>query len=285
MSYNGQKLTGIVVPMVTPLNRDGSLDLTGLKSMLEHEISGGVSGIFILGSTGEGPALKWDLRREMVCATVALLQGRLPLLVNISSESADESISFAQFCEQHGADAVVASPPCYLVNEGEELIAFFKGITEAIKLPVYVYNMPELTKIFIPLKEMEVILEIPGIAGVKDSSGDMAFFKELVSKNCGREDLSIFMGPDALTLQALQLGADGGVNSGANLRPEIYSGLYRSVKAGSATDAERFQLEILALQEVYKGRPGSAGVLRGLKKALAEKGLLQNFLAFPGIPS
>ena len=284
MSYTGKKLCGVVVPLVTPLRDRETLDADGMKRMIEYVITGGVNAIFILGSTGEGPALHWELRRETVKTTVELTAGRVPLLVNISCDSAEESIRFAGFCEKHGVDAVVASPPCYLPYQDDELIEFYRILTNRTNLPVYVYNMPELTKVSISLNALEQILELPGVAGVKDSSGDLEFFRALTEKFAGRKELSIFMGPDALTRQALALGADGGVNSGANFRPEIYSGLYRSMKAGNQIDADHFQKEILELQKIYQVRPGSPGVIRGLKRVLSEKGLIRNIPVFPGMP-
>lgn len=278
-----KKLKGTVVPLVTPLSTPDELDVAGLVRMIDYVVDGGVSAIFVLGSTGEGPALPWELRREVVKQSVRLVGKRIPLLVNVSSDSAGESLKFATFSEQCGADAVVASPPCYLPNSDDELVEFYRTMARSISIPVYVYNMPELTKVFIGLEALKKILELPNIGGIKDSSGNFEFFTRLLEQFRGRDDLSVFMGPDTLTRKALELGADGGVNAGANLRPEFYSGLYKAVLSGNRSEAEVCEAGIRLLQDIYKGRPGSPGVIRGLKRMLSEKGLIRNVLSFPGI--
>ena len=282
LSYGKQKLRGTVVPLITPLLDPETPDTEGLRNMIEHVIDGGVSGIFVLGSTGEGPALPHAVRRQVVTESVRITSGRCTLLVNVSGDSPLDSIGSARFAEAAGADAVVASPPCYLPLNDAELTAFYQRLSESVRIPVYVYNMPELTNVKISMRALEKILPLPNIAGIKDSSGDMGFFKEILTRFGKLDGLSIFMGPDALTRQALLLGADGGVNSGANWKPEVYSGLCRAAADKKEEEMERCQRIILDVQNIYKCRSGSPGVIRGLKKVLADMGLIRNILAFPG---
>jgi dihydrodipicolinate synthase/N-acetylneuraminate lyase len=283
LNSSEKKLKGTVVPLVTPLSTPYKLDVDGLARMIDYVVDGDMSAIFVLGSTGEGPALPWVLRREMVKRSVEFVSKRIPLLVNVSSDSAGESVKFAMFSESSGADAVVASPPCYLPNSDDELFEFYRTMARSVSIPVYVYNMPELTKVFIGLEVLKRILELPNIGGIKDSSGNFDFFTRLLELFRGCDALSIFMGPDTLTRKALEMGADGGVNAGANLRPEFYSGLYKAVLNGDCAQAFSYEESILLLQEIYKVRPGSVGVIRGLKRMLSEKGLIRNVLSFPGI--
>ena len=106
-------LRGIIPPMVTPLVDDHKLDQNGLERLVEHLIGGGVHGVFILGTTGEGTSLPYTLRKEMVTRTCKLVRGRIPVMVCITDSSPNESISLAHTASQSGASALVAAPPYY----------------------------------------------------------------------------------------------------------------------------------------------------------------------------
>src|SRR5215470_3994533 len=107
-------LTGIIPPMVTPLRSRDELDVPGLERLIEHILSGGVSGLFILGTTGEGPSLSYRLRRELVERVCKQNKKRVPILVGITDTSFVESVSLARHSADCGADAVVAAPPYYM---------------------------------------------------------------------------------------------------------------------------------------------------------------------------
>ena len=110
-------------------------------------------------------------------------------------------------------------------------------------------------------------------------------FRRAVELLGGRPDFSLLIGPEELTLPALRMGGDGGVNGGANLRPELFAALFRSVRendAGGRIDA--LQREIVELGRLYRTAPGAPGVIRGLKYELARLGVIENVLAFPSCP-
>src|SRR5437899_7918271 len=104
-------LTGIVPPMITPLRARDELDVPGLERLIERILAGGVSGLFILGTTGEGPSLSYVLRRELIERTCRLVHGRVPVLVGITDTAFAESISLARNAASAGAEAVVVAPP------------------------------------------------------------------------------------------------------------------------------------------------------------------------------
>src|SRR5580693_5577452 len=107
-------LTGIVPPMVTPLRGRDELDLLGLERLVEHILSGGVSGLFILGTTGEGPSLSYQLRRELIRRVCKQVNHRVPILVGITDTAFVESVNLARSAADYGAAAVVLAPPYYL---------------------------------------------------------------------------------------------------------------------------------------------------------------------------
>ena len=280
-----KRIEGIVPPVVTPLNKYGSLDCRALVRHHEYLLQNGVAALFVLGTTGEGPALPRRIKEEMIARTVENCAGRVPVLAGICADGLEDYLELACFAARHGASGVVAAPPCYLPLEEPELLEFFRILTLEQPLPVYVYNMPGMTKIDMQPRLLARIAQLPGIAGCKDSSGNFANFETLAAELRGREDFSLFMGPDALLGRALGVGACGGVNSGANLAPQFFVGLYRACRAGEMEKVRKFQQGIEALQKIYQFRENiCCGVAAGLKYGLCKLGIMEPHMIRPARP-
>lgn len=279
-----EKIHGIVVPLVTPLMTPERIDEQAAERMVEHVIAGGVHAVFILGSTGEGPALAAEEQRRFIAVCVKAVAGRVPLLAGISGASAAGAVELGRFAADAGADAVVAAVPCFLPPDDGEIVHYYRTLAREVPLPLFVYNMPALTKVSLKLETVKRLAEIPGVAGYKDSSGDLDAFREAVKLFGGRPDFSLLTGPEDLTIETVAMGGDGGVNGGANLRPELYAGLYRAVKAGDRAAAEALQAEILGVVRSYGVPATTGGVIRRLKYELSRMGLLRNILAAPSLP-
>lgn len=279
-----KKYHGILVPVVTPLDSPGTVDLPAVRPFFDYMINGGVHGIFILGSTGEGPALSIAEQKKFILESVKVTGSRVPLLVGISGASGMESIELGRFALEAGADAVVAAPPCYIPAENEEeIFNYYKILSEEFSGKLFVYNMPALTKVAISPDLALRLLALPGVIGYKDSSGILEDLLYVLreSRDLGK---AIFVGPEHLTLQAMLAGADGGVNGGANLLPELFSGLVAAVDTGDAEKMNALQREIEDFQPNYGTPCTCPGVIRALKRALSGKGLIKNILAFPNLP-
>src|SRR5947208_2787955 len=117
-------LRGIIPPLATPLLDDDRLDHAGLERLVEHVLAGRVQGLFLLGSTGEGPSLDYDLRRELVERVSEQTAGRVPLLVGITDTSFAEARHMAEWARKCGAAAVVAAPPCYFAPSQADLVVY-----------------------------------------------------------------------------------------------------------------------------------------------------------------
>lgn len=278
------KIHGIVVPLVTPLSTPDRIDEPGAERLIEHVISGGVHAIFLLGSTGEGPALLPEEQRRFLHVCVRAAAGRVPVLAGISGASGASAVELGKFAARAGVDAVVAAVPCFLPPEGEEIVRYYRRLAREIALPLLVYNMPSLTKVSLKLETLRRLAEIPGVVGYKDSSGDLAAFREAVNLFGSRPDFSLLVGPEDLTARAVALGGDGGVNGGANLFPERYVALYEAAKSGQMDRVELLQKEVLDVVGAYGSPATAASVIRRLKYELSRRGLIRNILAFPLLP-
>lgn len=274
---------GIVPPILTPLTGRDQLDSEGLSRLVERLIVGGVSGIFALGTTGEAPSLSYRLRREMVEKVCRCAAGRVPVLVGITDTSLVESESLARHAADCGADAVVAAAPYYFPAGQPELREFLEELIQSLPLPLMLYNMPALTKTSFSRDLIAWALQQEKIVGLKDSSGDLVYFRQmrrLAARQ--RADWSFLVGPEELLAESVLLGGHGGVNGGANLDPALYVSLYRAAKSGDIALARSLSDRVLDLSEAiyHVGRHGSA-IIKGLKCSLSLLGICDDYIAPP----
>ena len=235
------KLNGIIPPMITPLRGRDELDVGGLEKLLEHILAGGASGLFILGTTGEGPSLGYGLRRELIERVCKQVNRRVPILVGITDTAFAESVNVACWAADFGAEAVVAAPPYYMPEGQPELQEWLDHLIPELPLPIFLYNMPPLTKVSYELETVRHALDNPRVIGFKDSSGDLDYFKKVAALLKQRPDWSLFIGPEEKLLDALQLGGHGGVSGGANLFPKIYVSLCQAFQAADLARAQQLQ--------------------------------------------
>lgn len=274
---------GIIPPMITPLTDRDTLDREGLERVIERMIDGGVSGIFALGTTGEAPSLSYRLRRELVEHTCKIANGRVPVLVGITDTSLVESARLAQDVVDYGAAAVVTSAPFYFPAGQPELREYLEHLLPELPLPLMLYNMPALTKIVFQKEVVSWALDQEEIIGLKDSSGDLTYFKRsLALAKAQRPDWSLLVGPEELLGEVVLMGGHGGVNGGAILHPRLYVDLYEAAKANNLVEVRRLSDLVLALSgDLYSvGQHGSA-IIKGIKCALSTLGISDDFMAAP----
>ncbi|MCB1065539.1 MAG: dihydrodipicolinate synthase family protein [Verrucomicrobiae bacterium] len=279
---NLSPIHGLIPPIITPLADRDSLDVDGLSRLLDHLVAGSVHGIFVLGTTGEGPSLSHHLRREMVATTARLLAGRLPLYVGITDTSLVDAINLANFSADAGAAAVVAAPPFYFQAGQTELRHWFEQLLADLPLPLLLYNIPSCTKIAIELETIADLIDHESIIGLKDSSGDLTYLRSAIDlAGDRRPGWPVLVGPEHLLADAIALGASGGVAGGANLVPGLFVALYESLRSGNTTESERLQQLVIHLQELYTiGKYGSA-FLKSVKCGLELRGVCSGLLAAP----
>ena len=207
-----KKLQGIIPPMVTPLKGDGTIDVDGTARLVEHMISGGVHGLFLLGTTGEAQSLSYRCRYDFVELVCRLAAGRVPVIVGITDTSMDESVKLAEHAKRCGAVAVVSAPPYYFAPSQQELIEYYTALADALPLPLYLYNMPSHVKVIFEPKTVVALAAHPNIVGLKDSSANMTYFQTLLYLLRDRRDFALLVGPEELTGECVIMGADGGAH-------------------------------------------------------------------------
>ena len=278
-------INGIIPPLVTPLRDDHQLDVEGIERLVEHVLDGGVHGLFILGTTGEGPSLTYDVRTELIDRVCDRVDGRVPVLVGITDASFGQAVRVADAASRLGAQAVVLAPPFYYQIDQHDLHDFVDRLLDAVDLPVFLYDNPGLTGIRFDLDTIRALVERPEVVGFKDSSGDAARFHRL-SDVLRDADIPLFVGPEELLAESLIMGAEGGVPGGANVFPALYVGVYEAVQAGRIERALALHKRIMQLSAVVyrsdrEGGYGSSRVINGIKSALSLMEVCHDALAPP----
>jgi 4-hydroxy-tetrahydrodipicolinate synthase len=272
---------GVIPPLVTPLSDRDTLDHAGLSRLVKHVLAGGVHGLFILGTTGEAPSLSYRLRSELINRVCELANGRVPVLVGITDTAFVESVKLAHIAKDAGAKAVVLSTPYYFPAGQTELIGYVERISRELPLPLVLYNMPSLTKVWFEWETLQHLSTLENIVGVKDSGGDLDYFKRLLLLKQQRPDWSIMIGPEHLLPVAVQLGGDGGVAGGANAFPRLFVQCYEAAVNGDASRVESLSESIRELQRIYEIGKYASRYIKATKCALSLLEICDDCMAEP----
>jgi 4-hydroxy-tetrahydrodipicolinate synthase len=278
-------LTGIFPPLVTPLVDRDTLDVASFERLIEHVLSGGVHGLFLLGTTGEGPSLSWRLKAEVAERGCRQVAGRAPLLVGVTDPSFVDALRLAEKAAAAGAEAVVIGPPYYLPLDQPELAAFVERFAAASPLPVLLYHIPSLTRFGFEIETVRRLLDTPKVIGIKDSGRDMTYQHSLRRVAASRPDFSVLVGPEELLTEAVLLGAHGGMCGGANMVPRLYVDVFEAARVGDLGRARNLHERIIAISDaIYSVGVTGSSYVRGLKCALQCIGLCRDIPADPYVP-
>ena len=285
MKNNVKMLSGVIPPMVTPLLETGALDVAGTSRLVEHILSGGVHGLFLLGTTGEATDLPYDIRRELVGRVCADVAGRVPILVGITDTVMDESLRLAEHAAECGADALVAAPPYYFAAGQPELVDYYLNLADRIPLPLFLYNMPAQVKVSISVPTVVELASHPNIIGLKDSSGNIGYFNACRYAMRNNPDFRIFIGPEEAMGEVVLMGAAGGVAGGANLFPRTFVELYDAAVAKDVDRVRSIQERVMHVSSlIYGVGHHNSSFVKGVKCALSLMGICSGNLAAPREP-
>lgn len=275
------KYSGIVVPLITPLTRNLDLDWESTFRIVEYVIEGGVNGIFLLGTTGEGPNLDPEVKRQVVETGVKAASGRLPLFVNITANSLKDVLGLAHMAAEAGANYLVLAPPYYYQMNQGELRRFFELIAENSTLPLVLYNAPQYTKNKIGTNTVFQLSKHEKIVGIKDSSGSAKYIKSLLDLPYLKQ-FPLLIGPEHLLVESMLMGCSGGVNGGANLFPSLYSDILLALERKEMNELKKLQTLLSKIdRDLYQVADSSLGIVIGLKYLLSLKGLCHDWMALP----
>ena len=240
-------LTGVVPPVCTPLTPEREVDVPSLHRLVGHLLEAGVHGLFLLGSTSEAAFLTDRQRRQVVEAVVAHVGGQVPILAGAIDMTTPRVLDQVASVTAAGAEGVVVTAPFYARTHPAEIVHHYRRIAATSAVPVIAYDIPVAVHTKLPA---ELVLGLAGdgvLAGIKDSSGDLAAFRELVTGARSHPGFSVLTGSELIADAALALGADGVVPGLGNVDPHGYVRLYRQCRADDPQSARAEQDRLCAL--------------------------------------
>ncbi|NQU25367.1 MAG: dihydrodipicolinate synthase family protein, partial [Candidatus Nealsonbacteria bacterium] len=238
------RLQGLVAAGFTPMKADGAVNPDRIPEVVEFLVGQPVDGIYVCGSTGEGPLLSTDERMAVAGAYVAAAAGRLPVVVQVGHSSLAEAQTLAAHAEQIGADAISAVAPYYFKpGSGDVLLDCLDEITSAApKLPFYYYHVPAISGVDLDVIELlrQVPERVPSLVGVKYTAPTLDEMQQLIEYHGHRFD--ILHGRDEMLLAGLAVGAVGAIGSTYNFAAPLYRHLISAFEAGDLEQARQYQL-------------------------------------------
>ncbi|MBA0882812.1 dihydrodipicolinate synthase family protein [Flavobacterium undicola] len=277
---NIKKYSGVVVPMVTPLRADLSIDLDAVTVLVNHLIEGGCHP-FVLGTTGESSSISFESKLALVKKTVEVAKGKATIYAGISGNCFQESLDQTKVYTDLGVDVLVAHVPYYYPLSQNHILNYFNQLASAVSLPLIVYNMPMTTNMSIDLEIVDALSKHPNIVGYKESERGEERMAKAIGLWKNREDFSYLLGWAVKSYEGMLLGADGLVPSTGNLTPQLYSTIYESVLAGNNEAAQKAQEKSDAISKVYQENQIVTNAIPILKTMLAHYNLCKNEVLLP----
>lgn len=236
---------GIYCALVTPLHSDESIDVYGTEKLTERVLSGGTHGILALGSTGEQIALTQRAKEKYLQKLRQIVPSGTPLMVGCGATSTRLAIENCRQAENCGADAVIVTAPCFYPFGEDQLVKYYEEITEAIHLPVYLYNISRFVGTKLTASLVSRLASDSRIQGIKESDLDEQLVRDLVAVTSHREDFSVIQGSDRIFLKSFHWGCKAGVTVVGNVEPSLAPRLYEAWKKGKEAEAEALQEKLL----------------------------------------
>jgi 4-hydroxy-tetrahydrodipicolinate synthase len=240
-------LCGVIPPVISPLAHMGELDGPGITRLVEHILSGGCTGLFVLGGCGEGAWLTLKQRAAVVRAAAWAAGGRVPVLAGVMLPATGPALEAARQAADEGADALVVGSPYYLSVAGAAQQRHVEAILHAVSIPVLLYNIPQATHNPLAPATVARLAQDSRILGIKDSAGDFEAFQGFLALKRARATFRVLQGSEHFASASLLLGGDGLVPGMANFVPALFVALHRAAAQGDAATCAKLQEEITDL--------------------------------------
>jgi len=250
-----KSLKGALAVLATPMKPDQSIDEEGLRKNIQWVIREGIHGIITTGSTGEYVSLTESERKRVTEIAAEEVGGRVPLCIGAGAETTRDAIIYTRLAKQVGADAVMIAPSYYCRPNPEETYHHYKQISDAVDLPIMIYNNPFTTKVDLSVDTILRLSEITNVRYIKESSGDVRRIGMLVL--LGKGKIVPFAGFDDLLLESYFMGAEGGVIVAGNICPRMCAQLFElAVVTKDYEKARALYYKMLPLLNLIEGPMG-----------------------------
>lgn len=250
-------IKGIIVPILTPMNEDESLNLPELRNQIERLIAAGVHGIFPFGTNGEGYILSEQEKEQVLEVCVDQVKGRVPIYAGSGCISTKDTIRQSLRAKELGADVLSIIVPSFASASQNELYEHYRAIAKSVDLPILLYNIPARTGNAIAPATVARLAEIDNIVGAKDSSGNFDNILQYIERTRGK-DFVVLSGNDSLIFWTLLAGGRGGIAGCANVFPKNMVAIYENFLKGDMAAARQAQDAIRPFRDTFRfGNPNT----------------------------
>lgn len=263
------RISGVIVPMLTPFDEAGTVDEAGIERLTEFLVASGVAGLFPLGTTGEGPLLTTEERREAAQMVIQYTRGRLPVIIHTGAITTAETIALTRHARDTGAQAAAIVPPYFYKLSDEALYQHYAAVVRSVPdFPIYLYNNPGVTPNVLTTEMVFRLADaFPNITGLKDSSGSLATL--FASRALHDGAFNTASGPDGLILAGQAIGLDACVSGNANFVPELVVAIVNAVRQSDLVTARTLQSQLDEVRRVL----GDGADLSLFKAMCARRGI------------
>lgn len=222
------RFSGVWLPIITPF-KDGEIDYAGYERLLDHYVRAGVSGVIPLGTTGESPTIDEAETEALVEETVATVAGRVPILIGVGGNDTRKVVKAVKRLREHAVQGILSVCPYYNRPSQDGMREHFTRVAEATDRPILIYNIPYRTGVNLANDTLLALADVPNIAGVKDSSGNIAQSLELLRRRPA--GFAVLTGEDAFFYTMLAHGGDGGILASAHVETATFLSVYERMVA------------------------------------------------------
>lgn len=235
--------TGAGVAIVTPMNKDGSVNYDKLGELIEAQIRSGTDALIICGTTGESSTLTDEEHLECIRYAVRKTAGRIPVIAGTGSNDTAYAVEMSKDAEKAGADALLLVTPYYNKTSQRGLAAHFTAIADAVSIPIILYNVPSRTGCKIEISTYKELSKHKNIVAAKEACGDISFIAQLAAET----DLTIYSGNDDQVVPIMALGGKGVISVASNIIPKEMHDMTEYALKGDYKKAAEMQLKYLSL--------------------------------------
>jgi 4-hydroxy-tetrahydrodipicolinate synthase len=277
-SETARRLKGSLTALVTPF-KAGTFDEAAFRAFVAWQIESGTNGLVPTGTTGESATMSHDEHDRVIAVCIEEARGRVPVVAGVGSNATAEAVALAQNAEKAGADALLSVVPYYNRPSQEGMYQHFKAVNDAVGIPIIIYNIPPRSAVDMSVETMARLFELKNIAGVKDSTGNVA--RVSLQRQAMGEDFVQLSGEDALALAHMANGGHGCISVTSNVAPGLCAEFQGACLAGDFTAARRLHDRLLPLHTALFAEPNPAPA----KYALSKLGRMRPDVRLPMVPT
>ncbi len=272
-------LKGTYTALVTPFQKNGSIDFEALKVLLDYQIKGGVEGVVICGSTGESATLNQKEKIASITTAIEHVKGKITVIAGTGSNDTQATVDMTVIAKELGADAVLIVAPYYNKPTQEGLYFHYKAVADAADIPNIIYNVPGRSGVNIsPEIQLRLAHNCSNIVATKEASGNLEQIMDIITN--ADENFSILSGDDALTLPVIYMGGHGVISVLSNIAPKAFSNTVRLALKGKIKEANKAHYDLFDLMRLNFIESNPIPV----KAALSLMGLCKEIYRLPLTP-